>query len=194
LLTGHFAPVILARLWRPKVAWLLLLLAAYLPDIVEATIRQFGLSEAAADQYSHSVPWLLCEAAVLVMVVVPRYGEKIALVCAVMVFVHAPLDWLTGATKPLLWAWGPQTHIHLYARPGWDAVIEVGIVLGSAAILWRLRPEERSRRAVVLLVLLVAGQLLQDAYAYRPYRRVIRRYLKPHIRGAPTGPPASKIH
>ena len=139
---GHVGVALAAKRVRPGVGLLVLLVATYAPDWVDA-----GLCVAGAYNpdgvLSHSIPVV----AGLALLGFTLYGIKsrdwtAAAVVATVVVSHMLLDWITG-TKPT-WPGGTMIGLNLYAQPIVDFVVE-GALIGFGAVLYgrTLPPRER---------------------------------------------------
>lgn len=147
---GHVGVALAAKRVRPGIGLLVLLVATYAPDWVDA-----GLCVAGAYNpdgvFSHSIPVV----AVLALLGFTLYGIKgrdwtAAAVVAAVIISHMLLDWITG-TKPT-WPGGTMIGLNLYARPLVDLVVEGSLIVAGAVLYGRtLPPRERPWRDVVIM-------------------------------------------
>jgi membrane-bound metal-dependent hydrolase YbcI (DUF457 family) len=139
---GHVGIALAAKRVRPGIGLLVLLVATYAPDWVDA-----GLCVAGAYNpdgvLSHSIPAV----AVLALLAFALYGIRsrdwtgAAIVAAVIVS-HMLLDWITGS-KPT-WPGGTMIGLRLYSQPIVDFVVEGALIAAGAVLYGRtLPPRER---------------------------------------------------
>jgi membrane-bound metal-dependent hydrolase YbcI (DUF457 family) len=140
---GHVGIALGARGMRREVSLLLLLVAAYAPDWIDAGLCVAGAYDPRG-MLSHSFP-----AAALVIAVVLttfRFTKRdmtgALVVCAVVVS-HLVLDWITGY-KPT-WPGGPMMGLRLYDQPSANLVVEtvvilVGVFFYRRSLPFRVRP------------------------------------------------------
>jgi hypothetical protein len=173
VLSGHTGIAYLLRAWRRDTPMLALLIAAYLPDGIDAVFSLAGATRTCG-LYSHSVPAALVLAAgtYAAMFAWLRRSWPAAAI-ALAVFLHIPADWVTG-TK-LMWPGGPVSSLVLYQRPYLDFALETTILLACWAMVRRDAGVPRLLRGWPLIALLIATQGAFD---------VTRFNLKP---GEPTG-------
>ncbi len=180
MLTGHAAVALIARERLPASSMVVLMLAAYLPDLASFALQAAGMAGYAADQHSHAVPAVIALAAVAGLLShLSGTSRRTTAGTALVALSHAPLDFITGAAKPL-WAFGPAGGLGLYRHDLADFIVEAGLA-GVGILLWMRRPREPvdrdSRRAAISL--LTAAVVAQGLYnlgsGYRPARRAWRR-------------------
>lgn len=152
---GHVGVALAAKRVRPGIGLLVLLVATYAPDWVDA-----GLCVAGAYNpdgvLSHSIPVV----AGLALLGFGLYGIKsrdwpAAAVVAAVIVSHMLLDWITG-TKPT-WPGGTMIGLNLYARPVVDLVVEGVLIIAGAILYGRTLPP---RQRPWLDVAIMGGTLL----------------------------------
>ena len=156
---GHLGIALGGKGLRRDAPLWLLVLATQGPDWVQVVACSTGTSAHA--MWSHSIPAVLVLAAAMALAsyTVTRDGGVSGLAAAVTLS-HVLVDYVTGI-KPT-WPGGPMVGLHLYAHPGWDFLLETGMI---AAGWWvyrgTLAPELRSSPlARALLVVLIITQAL----------------------------------
>lgn len=156
---GHLGIALGGKGLRRDAPLWLLVLATQGPDWVQVVACSSGASAHA--MWSHSVPAVLVLAAALAAAsyVVTHDGAVSALAAAIVIS-HLLVDFMTGI-KPT-WPGGPLIGLDLYARPGWDFLLESAVIIAGWWIYRRsLAPEPRSSPLVrALLVALIATQAL----------------------------------
>ena len=178
MLCGHAAAAMLVRGHSGTLGMVPLLAAAYLADIAEFGVRVIGIPEFAAEQYTHN-PLILLVAGAATAVLLLRFGYSVraAVLALILVVAHAPLDWITGNDKPMLYAYGPQVGFRLYNWPFADAVLEVAL----CALAWLISRRTAGDRD--LLVVFCGALVIQVLFAMyesdRGFRRMIRRLFRP---------------
>src|SRR5215210_2529315 len=140
---GHVGVALGAKRLRPGIALLVLLVATYAPDWVDAGLCVAGVFNPDG-VLSHSIPAV----AALALSGFALYGIKTrdwnaAAVVAAVIVSHMLLDWITG-NKPT-WPGGTMIGLKVYERPVVDfflegAVITVGAVLYGRTLPPRQRP------------------------------------------------------
>ncbi len=158
MFAGHAAVAALAGSTRPSVPLLPLVLAAYAADALEIGYHAFGVSHAAAMEWSHSITAMLIGGTVfgLIVLAVLRRADA-ALIAAAVYASHWVSDLLTGENKPT-WSGGPDLGFGLYQLPAADFALETLLVV-AAAVVYQWRRPTQTRRVVVAAVVLVALQL-----------------------------------
>ncbi len=155
---GHVGAALAAKRARASIGFLVLLIATYAPDWVDA-----GLCVARAynpqGMLSHSIPAVL----VLMLVGFSAYAAVTrdwtgALVVAAVIFSHMLLDWVTGS-KPT-WSGGPMIGLSLYDHPIADFAAEA-VVIASGALLYGRTLPPRRRPWVDVSIMLGALLVLQ---------------------------------
>jgi hypothetical protein len=127
---------------RPSIGLLVLLVASYGPDWVDAGLCVAGLYNPDG-VLSHSIPAV----AALALLGFALYGIRThdwtaaALIAAVLVS-HMLLDWITG-NKPT-WPGGTMIGLRLYERPVVDFFLE-GTLIAVGAVLYGLTLPPRQR-------------------------------------------------
>ena len=135
---GHVGIALAAKRARPGIGLLVLLVATYAPDWVDA-----GLCVAGAYNpdgvLSHSIPAV----AVLALLAFALYGIRsrdwtAAAIIAAVIVSHMLLDWITGH-KPT-WPGGTMIGLGLYSRPLVDFAIEGALIAVGAVLYGRTLP------------------------------------------------------
>lgn len=134
---GHAGAALVAKRVRPAVPLLLLMIAAYGPDIVEVTLRPFGLYNR---ELSHSLVAVAVGATMMAGGwMVARRDARDAAAIWLTYASHWPLDFITGH-KPT-WPGGPVVGLDLYDH-WWMWLIELAL-LAVGGVIWntgRKRP------------------------------------------------------
>ncbi len=127
MVAGHFGIAQFGKGLRREIPIALLLIAAYLPDLV-----RFPLS-IAIDRYeiwSHSIPAVVAMGLVLGIIWLLRGGSWVAaVVLAVVCALHWPADVFTGC-KPTTFS-GPWLGLVSYRRPVNDLLVEGALLIGG---------------------------------------------------------------
>ena len=163
MIVGHLGVAAAARsAWRrTSLPWLLA--GCAFPDCVDVTLAIAGVCNPYG-LYSHTVHAAALQAAVLGGVAFLVTGSRaIAFASALMVFLHLPLDLVTG--YKIFWPGGPMLGLDVYERPLLDFVIEVPILVSGWWLLRRSRNAPRWATSVLVLVVLIAGQGALDLLA-----------------------------
>lgn len=164
LITGHAGLALGARGLRRDLPLVLLLLAAYAPDVVQVALDAAGLDGTTSALWSHSIAAgavLAVACAVLAWRVVGDRGAAGA--AGGLVVLHLLADYVTGQ-KPT-WAHGPIIGLHLYAHPARDLAVEAVVVV-AGWLLVRRSSSTAPRRPIATvgaLALLLAIQIAADA-------------------------------
>lgn len=152
---GHVGVALAAKRLRPGIGLLVLLVATYAPDWVDAGLCVAGVYNPDA-MLSHSIPVI----ALLALLGFTLYGIRTrdwtaASIVAAVIVSHMLLDWVTGS-KPT-WPGGAMIGLQLYDRPIVDFVLE-GVLIAAGAVLYgRTLP---ARRRPWLDVAIMGGALL----------------------------------
>lgn len=184
MVIGHVGAAAFVRLRHREVGWPLLITATFFADLVEVALDLVAVRKLSSEQYSHSLPILIAGAA-LAAILVARSGlpGNARWTVAALVLSHAPLDWITGRTKPFLWAFGPEGGLGLYRIPVADAVLECTLLLVPAVLILRRQRPKRTRVFLSFVAALVAIQLtVAAAGQFRPVRIAIKSAIRPIIR------------
>jgi membrane-bound metal-dependent hydrolase YbcI (DUF457 family) len=155
---GHVGAALAAKRLRVGVGLLVLLIATYTPDWVDAVSCLAG-SHDPREMLSHSIPAVLVftVAGFLAYTLVTR-DRAGGVVVAVVILSHMFLDWITG-TKPT-WPGGPMIGLQLYSHPIADFIAEAVVIVAGAALYARTLPPRR-RRWLDLTIMLGALLVLQ---------------------------------
>jgi membrane-bound metal-dependent hydrolase YbcI (DUF457 family) len=159
---GHVGVALGAKRLRPGIGLLVLLVATYTPDWVDAGLCVTGVYNPDG-VLSHSIPAI----AVLTLSGFTLYGIKTrdwpsAAIVATVIVSHMLLDWLTG-NKPT-WPGGTMIGLRLYERPVVDFFLE-GVVIAVGSVLYgrTLPPRQRPWIDVAIMCgALLALQLAID--------------------------------
>lgn len=166
MIAGHLGIALGARRFTRTVPIWLLLIAAQLPDWLDAGVCAVAPRYFPGQLLTHSIPAIVIAASALAALYAFRYREwDGALILALMVVSHALADYLTGI-KPT-WPGGPRIGMGLYHDPVLDAAVEI-VVVALGWMLYRQTLPERWRSfrvAAIPLSLLVLGQLAVMAVA-----------------------------
>jgi hypothetical protein len=159
VIVGHLGPAGAVRArWRTTaLPWLLV--AALAPDLLDASLAAAGVCNPYG-LYSHTVPAVLLLAAVLGGAAFLMESRATAVACVALVFLHLPLDYLTG--NKLYWPGGAMYGLRLYQRPFADFVLEVPIIVTGWWLLRRSASPPRWAVSRVALLALVAAQATVD--------------------------------
>ena len=160
MVAGHLGIALGTRRFTRAVPFWLLLIAAELPDWLDACVCVIAPSHFAGEMWSHSIPAVLTTAAVIgSLYLLWRSDWSGAAALAFLVVSHVAADYLTGY-KPT-WPGGPVIGFGLYSHPIIDTAVEIGVVTLGWLLYRETLPDERrsTRLGVLPLVLLVAGQL-----------------------------------
>jgi len=127
MLAGHFGIAQLAKGARRDLPFLLLVIAAYLPDLVRVAIA--GLTPQ-FDLFSHSIPIVAALSLAVAILWLLRDGQFAAAgVLALACLLHWPADVFTGC-KPTTFG-GPWVGLVSYRRPVSDILVEGMLVVGG---------------------------------------------------------------
>lgn len=163
MIVGHVGVAAAARSgWRhTSLPWLLV--ACVAPDLVDVALaaahvcNPYGL-------YSHTVPAAALLAAVLGGAALLVTGSRVtALVAALMVLLHLPLDLVTG--HKIFWPGGPMLGLDVYRHPLVDFLVEAPILLAGWWMLRRSRGAPWWATSVLAVCVLLAGQGALDLMA-----------------------------
>jgi membrane-bound metal-dependent hydrolase YbcI (DUF457 family) len=157
---GHVGIALAAKGIRRDVALVVLLVATYGPDWIDAALCVGGVYDRRG-MLSHSFP----AAVVLAIVVFAGYrlwkGEtKSALVVVVVVLSHIVLDWITGY-KPT-WPGGPMIGLLLYEHPIMDLILE-SLLIAAGVYAYRRSLPVRSQQWIYVSLMLGMLVLMQAA-------------------------------
>ena len=157
---GHVGIALGAKGVRRDIALLVLLVAAYAPDWVDAGLCVMGAYDPRGI-FSHSFPAIAILGAVGV-VVYHRYTLDLAgsLIVGGIVISHLVLDLITGY-KPT-WPGGPMIGLGLYRHPVADLAIESLVIAIGVALYQRTLPP-RSRPWIDVATMLGALLAMQTA-------------------------------
>jgi hypothetical protein len=152
---GHVGVALAAKRVRPSIGLLVLLVATYAPDWVDAGLCVAGVYNPEG-VFSHSIPVV----AVLALLGFTIHGISsrdwtAAAVVAAVIVSHMLLDWITGY-KPT-WPGGTMIGLRLYSRPIVDFAIEGVLIVAGAVLYGRTLPP---RQRPWLDVAIMGGALL----------------------------------
>jgi membrane-bound metal-dependent hydrolase YbcI (DUF457 family) len=155
---GHVGAALAAKRVRRSIGLLVLLVATYTPDWVDAGLCAAGVYNS-REMLSHSIPAVLLFALVgFVAYAVATRDWTGGLVIAAVILSHLLLDWITGY-KPT-WPGGPMIGLQLYDHPLADFLAE-GIVIFAGALLYGRTLPARRRPWVDVSIMLGALLSLQ---------------------------------
>jgi membrane-bound metal-dependent hydrolase YbcI (DUF457 family) len=155
---GHVGAALGAKRVRRSIGLVVLLVATYTPDWVDAGLCLAGLNNPVG-MLSHSIPAI----ALFTVLGFAAYATgtrdwRGALVVAAVILSHMFLDWITGY-KPT-WPGGPMIGLQLYDHPIADFIAE-GVVIVIGALLYARTLPPRKRPWIDVSVMLGALLLLQ---------------------------------
>jgi membrane-bound metal-dependent hydrolase YbcI (DUF457 family) len=155
---GHVGAALGAKRVRRSIGLVVLLVATYTPDWVDAGLCLAGLNNPVG-MLSHSIPAI----ALFTILGFAAYATgtrdwRAALVVAAVILSHMFLDWITGY-KPT-WPGGPMIGLQLYDHPIADFIAE-GVVIVIGALLYARTLPPRKRPWIDVSVMLGALLLLQ---------------------------------
>lgn len=159
---GHVGAALAAKRVRVSVSLLVLLLAAYAPDLIDTGLCFTG-DYSAREMWSHSIPAVVVFTVIgfvaYTLITHDRVGGGAV---AAVVLSHMFLDWITG-TKPT-WPGGPTIGLQLYSHAIADFVAEgIVITIGALAYARTLPPRRRPwLDLTIMLATLLALQLTID--------------------------------
>lgn len=157
---GHVGIALAAKGVRRDIALLVLLVATYAPDWVDASLCVIGAYDRNGMlSHSFAAVTLLGSAAVAAYAFHTR-NFAAGLIVGGVVLSHALLDLVTGY-KPT-WPGGPMIGLGLYRHPLADLVIESVVIIIGVALYRRSLPA-RSRPWVDITAMLGALLLMQTA-------------------------------
>ena len=157
---GHVGVALAARRLRTSIGLLVLLIATFTPDWVDAGLCLAGGYDP-REMLSHSIPAVLVFALVGFIAYALATRDWIsALLISLVILSHLLLDWVTGY-KPT-WPGGPMIGLQLYDQPVADFIAE-GIVIFVGALLYARTLPPRKRPWVDLSIMLGALVALQLA-------------------------------
>jgi hypothetical protein len=155
---GHVGAALGAKRVRRSIGLVVLLVATYTPDWVDAGLCLAGRNNPVG-MLSHSIPAI----ALFTIIGFAAYATgtrdwRAALVVAAVILSHMFLDWITGY-KPT-WPGGPMIGLQLYDHPIADFIAE-GVVIVIGALLYARTLPPRKRPWIDVSVMLGALLLLQ---------------------------------
>jgi hypothetical protein len=163
VIVGHVGVAAAARsTWRrTSLPWLLVACAS--PDLLDVAFAITGVCNPYG-LYSHTVHSAALQAAVLGGAALLVTGSRAtALASALMVFLHLPLDLVTG--HKIFWPGGPMLGLHFYERPLLDFLVEAPILIIGWWLLRRSRSGPWWATSTLVLAVLLAGQGALDLLA-----------------------------
>ena len=175
ILAGHYSAAFLAKAVEPRVPLWALALAAQMIDVVWAVLVLVGVEHLRVDPslasnpldlydmpYTHSLVGTLVWAA-LAFVITRRWlgSQRAALVMAATVVAHWVLDFVVHRPDLTLWGAPPKMGLALWDQPVLALVVEIGLLIGSAALYVRVQsvPAVGRRAVAVFTTVLVVVQL-----------------------------------
>jgi len=160
VIVGHVGVAAAARSGWRRTSFPWLLVACVAPDLVDIGFAVAGVCNPYG-LYSHTVYAAALIAAVVGGAALLVTGSRAtALASALMVFLHLPLDLVTG--HKIFWPGGPMMGLDVYSRPIVDFAIEAPILLAGWVLLRRSRSAPAWATSVLALWLLLVGQATID--------------------------------
>ena len=136
---GHAGVALAAKRFSPRVPFLLLLCAAYGPDIVEITFRIFGQYNT---EISHSLVSVgVCATLLAVGYAIWRRDLSGAVAIWLTYVLHWPADFITGH-KPT-WPGGPTVGLDFYTHRKLVWIVDLA-ALGIGWLIYRRRADVSS--------------------------------------------------
>ena len=137
---GHIGVGLGAYSLRRTLPLWLLLIAAQIPDWLDAGFCVADISRGPAGLYTHGfIPVAAAAIVCGVFTYLLTHDATGAIIVALVVASHWFLDYLTGI-KPT-WPGGPTVGMNLYTRPVVDVVLESGTILAGWLLYRRALPE-----------------------------------------------------
>lgn len=158
---GHIGFGLGAYSFRKTIPLWLLLIAAQIPDWLDAGYCVAGIDRGAYGMYTHGfIPVAIAALIVAALAYALTRDGTGALIVALVVLSHWGLDYFTGI-KPT-WPGGPVVGMNLYARPVVDVILETATILAGWLLYRRTLPESvrGSRWTYATLISLCALQIL----------------------------------
>lgn len=156
---GHVGAALGARALRRTVPIWLLVVAAQLPDWMDAGACTLGLPRGPGALYTHGFGAVGIAAATMALLFATWTRDaRGALVLALLVLSHWPLDFVTGL-KPT-WSGGPVVGLDLYSRPGADVLVEGAVIVAGWLVYRRTLPREARAGSAGRAVAGIAAALL----------------------------------
>ena len=158
---GHIGFGLGAYSFRKTIPLWLLLIAAQIPDWLDAGYCISGIDRGPYGMYSHGlIPVATAALLVGALAFALTHDATAALIVALVVLSHWGLDYFTGI-KPT-WPGGPVVGMNLYARPVVDVILETATILAGWLLYRRTLPESvrNSRWTYATLISLCALQIL----------------------------------
>jgi hypothetical protein len=159
LIIGHVGVAAAARAMRRDAPITLLLLATFMPDLLDAVYSIAGICSPFG-VYSHSLPVIAIIAAAGALVALFVTGNVVtAFVVAGVVVMHLALDLITG--EKMLWPQGPIVGLHIYQWPVVEFAIELPVIVLGWTLLRRsaVGPQWASSRAALIVLLTAQGAM-----------------------------------
>lgn len=145
---GHAAIAALLKGKRPRVPIALLVPLAFAPDWIDSFSHVVHRPNSVLSHSLVSVAIGATTCGLLYWLWSRNAGD--ALVVWLAYASHWPADLITGV-KPT-WPTGPTVGFGLYAHPGWDLLLESGLVVVCWLAYRRSLPVESRRRSIGLLI------------------------------------------
>ena len=136
---GHIGFGLGAYSFRKTLPLWLVLVAAQIPDWLDAGYCVAGLSRGPRGLYTHGFfPIAVAAVVAAALAFAMTHDTTGALIVAIVVASHWVLDYFTGI-KPT-WPGGPMVGMHMYARPAADVVVEGATILVGWLLYRRTLP------------------------------------------------------
>lgn len=161
---GHLGFALGAYSFRRTVPLWLILIAAQLPDWLDAGMCMADVNRGPYGLYTHGIAAVVIGGAVFGAITLLLTRDiAAALIVAGVVLSHYLLDYLTGL-KPT-WSGGPVIGLDLYSRPVVDLVLETITVVAGWLLYRRTLPQSVRNDGMVYATLfaLIAMQLIAGA-------------------------------
>lgn len=163
---GHIGFGLGAYSFRKTLPLWLVLVAAQIPDWLDAGYCIAGVNRGPSGLYTHGFfPVAVAAVAAATLTLALTRDSTGALIVAIVVASHWVLDYFTGI-KPT-WPGGPLVGMHLYAHPAADVLIEGATVLVGWLLYRRTLPTSvRNNRWTYATLLALFGLQLAAGIAF----------------------------
>lgn len=158
---GHLGFAIGTYSFRRTIPLWLILIAAQLPDWLDAGMCMTNMDRGPYGLYTHGIPAVMLAAVAFGIITLAITRDVAgALIVAGVVLSHYVLDYFTGL-KPT-WSGGPIIGLNFYARPMTDLILETAVVVVGWLLYRRTFPRSVRNDGMVYATLfaLIALQLV----------------------------------
>ena len=163
MVVGHIGILLAARSWRPDAPLAWLLVASFVPDVLDVAFAVGGVCNRYG-LYSHSLPAIAVVALLLaVLAYLATRSAGVAAVVGAVALLHVPADYLTG--EKIAWPHGPLLGLFLYRWPLADFLVEVPFIVAGWWLVRRAGAAPRWMTARSALLVLLATQAALDVSA-----------------------------